>query len=108
MRRIFPAFLILFAVFFSPALSAQDLLSNKDLSTVKVDDLGENEISRIKTELKTKNITIDELEPMVLQRGMSITEFNKLKRRLEAASLTPQTKEENRKDPREDATTRMQ
>lgn len=108
MRRIFPALLILFVVFLSPGLSAQDLLSNKDLSTVRVDDLGENEISRIKTELKTKNITIDELEPMVLQRGMSISEFNKLKRRLEAASLTPQTKEENRKDPRKDATTRTQ
>src|SRR5687767_8738887 len=99
MRIILPALLILFVFFLSPCLHAQDLLSNKDLSTIKVDDLGENEITRIRSELKTKNITIDELEPLVLQRGMTITEFNKLKRRLEAAPLTPQSRKEEKEEP---------
>lgn len=82
MRRVVPAVLLAFAIFFSSALQAQDLMTAKDLSTLKVDNLSENEISKIKTQLQFNNITIEQAEPMALAKGMSATEFAKLKNRL--------------------------
>ncbi|MFI0490735.1 SLBB domain-containing protein, partial [Flavobacterium sp.] len=84
MKKIITALLLLFALFQSGNLVAQDLLKGTDLSTVKVDYLSDNDIAKIKTQLQTNNTTIDQVEPMALAKGMSATEFTKLRTRLGA------------------------
>jgi protein involved in polysaccharide export with SLBB domain len=64
----------------------QDLMASKDLSTLKVDNLTESEISKIKTQLQINNLTIEQAEPMALAKGMSALEFSKLKSRLSTQS----------------------
>jgi protein involved in polysaccharide export with SLBB domain len=82
MRKIITVFLLVFALFQSGALMAQDLLKGTDLSTVKVDYLSDAEIAKIKNQLQNNNTTIEQVEPMALAKGMSTTEFAKLKIRL--------------------------
>lgn len=82
MKKVIPAFLLFFAMLFSSALVAQDLMTTKDLSTIKVDNLSESDISKIKAQLQLNNLTLDQAEPMVLAKGMSAEEFRKLRERL--------------------------
>ncbi|NDP26342.1 MAG: sugar transporter [Flavobacterium sp.] len=90
MRKIITVLLLTFALFQSGALHAQDLLKGSDLSTLKVDYLSDTDIAKIKTQLQTNNTTIEQVEPMAMAKGMSATEFAKLKVRL--GSQTPTTK----------------
>ncbi|MCW3093066.1 MAG: sugar transporter [Ferruginibacter sp.] len=75
---------LLFFLIFSHSFTSfgQDLFTSSDLSTIKVDNLADADINRIKTQLQVKNLTIDKAEPMLLGKGMSETEFVKLKNRL--------------------------
>ncbi len=82
MRKIITTILLLFILFQSGQLIAQDVLKGSDLSTLKVDYLSDADIAKIKAQLQAKNTTIDEVEPMALAKGMSPTEFAKLKKRL--------------------------
>ena len=66
----------------STMLQAQDLLKGKDLSTVKVDQLSDADIGKLKAQLNASNITIDQAEQMALAKGMSASEFAKLKLRI--------------------------
>src|SRR3970040_1706228 len=88
MKKILIIFFLLFAIFQTNTVIAQDLLLGSDLSTLKVDNLSDAEVAKIKTQLKANNATIEQLEPMVLAKGMSAAEFAKLKVRL-AAIGTP-------------------
>ncbi len=88
MKKIFLAFIIVFAFFQSESLMAQDLLKGTDLSTVKVDYLSDSDIAKIKAQLQTNNTTIEQVEPLVLAKGMTATEFAKLKTRLGAQTTT--------------------
>ena len=99
MNRIFPALLILFAFFYSPALKAQSLLTANDLSTVKVDLLSESDISKVREQLQINNLTIEQAEQIALGKGMSAAEFAKLKSRLgdrTPAKASDKTTEETR------------
>ncbi|MBA4277231.1 SLBB domain-containing protein [Flavobacterium sp.] len=82
MKKIITAFLLLFALFQTGTLLAQDLFKGTDLSTLKVDYLSDTDIAKIKTQLQTNNVTVEQAEPMALAKGMSATEFAKLKMRL--------------------------
>lgn len=82
MRKIVTVILFLFVLFQSGTLMAQDLLKGSDLSTLKVDYLSDTDISKIKSQLQANNTTIEQVEPMALAKGMSATEFAKLKVRL--------------------------
>lgn len=75
-------FLLFFAVLFSTGIHAQDLLKGKDLSQVKVDQLSNDDIAKLKNQLASANMTIDQAEQMALAKGMSPAEFAKLKERL--------------------------
>ncbi|MBC7845834.1 MAG: SLBB domain-containing protein [Flavobacterium sp.] len=86
MRKIVTVLLLLFVFFQSGTILAQDLLKGSDLSTVKVDYLSDTEIAKIKAQLQANNTTIEQVEPMALAKGMSATEFAKLKARLGAIS----------------------
>jgi protein involved in polysaccharide export with SLBB domain len=67
--------------------NAQNLLSGKDLSTIKVDALTDAEIAQIQAQLKQSGVSIDMVESQAIAKGMSPSEFAKLKARL-ASSKT--------------------
>jgi protein involved in polysaccharide export with SLBB domain len=86
MRKIVTVILLLFVLFQSAPLQAQDLWKGTDLSSLKVDYLSDTEIAKIKSQLQSNNTTIEQMEPTALAKGMSATEFAKLKARLGATS----------------------
>ena len=94
MKKIIIAFFLLFAHLQTNTLIAQDLLKGNDLSTVKVDNLSEADIAKVKTQLQANNTTIEQIEPMVLAKGMSATEFAKLKARIGATAATNANKKD--------------
>jgi len=87
MKKIITVFVLLFAMLQSYGVFAQDLLRSSDLSSVKVDNLTDNDISKIKAQLQSNNMTLDQAESMVLAKGMSKSEFAKLRTRIEKPLL---------------------
>nr|WP_315177787.1 SLBB domain-containing protein [uncultured Flavobacterium sp.] len=83
MKKIITVVVLFVALFQSSALIAQDLLKSTDLSTLKVDYLSDSDIAKIKAQLLTNNMTLEQAEPMALAKGMPASEFAKLKIRLE-------------------------
>jgi protein involved in polysaccharide export with SLBB domain len=76
--------ILLTGIFFSSqCLYAQDLLRGKDLSQVKVDQLSDADIAKLKAQLTSSGMTIDQAEQMAMAKGMSAMEFAKLKKRVE-------------------------
>jgi len=67
--------------------NAQNILSGKDLSTIKVDALTDTEIAQIQAQIKQSGVSIDMLESQAIAKGMSPAEFAKLRSRL-ASSKT--------------------
>lgn len=65
---------------------AQEFLRTKDLSKVKVDLLTDADLSKIKQQLVQQNISLDQARPLLISRGMSLTEFSKLKAKLQSTS----------------------
>ena len=82
MRKLLIAVVFFVALFQSSTVLAQDLLKSTDLSTLKVDYLSDSDIAKIKSQLQTNNVTIEQAEPMALAKGMPASEFTKLKIRL--------------------------
>jgi len=66
----------------SNLVSGQDLLKGKDISQIRVDQLSDGDISKLKTQLNSAGLTIDQVEQQALAKGMSPSEFAKLKQRL--------------------------
>jgi len=82
MKKIIYILSLFFISVVSFNAKAQDILKSKDLSTIKVDYLSDDDLAKISTQLKSNNTTIDGVEAMVLSKGMTQTEFDKLKIRL--------------------------
>jgi protein involved in polysaccharide export with SLBB domain len=78
--------LLFFLVIFlsSQSLHAQDLLKGKDLSQIKVDQLSDADILKLKAQLNNAGQTIEQTEQAALAKGMPATEFVKLKQRINA------------------------
>jgi protein involved in polysaccharide export with SLBB domain len=79
------------------AQNAGNLLTGKDLSTIKVDALTDAELAQIQAQLKQSGVSIDMVESQAIAKGMSPAEFAKLKARLAnvkggAKSTSPLTK----------------
>lgn len=70
---------------------AQDILKGKDLKQIRVDELSDGDIAKIKAQLSAAGITLEQAEPQILSKGMSVTEFNKLKQRLVSAGTQSKT-----------------
>ncbi|MDN3676049.1 SLBB domain-containing protein [Flavobacterium paronense] len=87
MKKIIPLFLLMFALFQSVKMQSQDIMKSTDLSTIKVDNLSENDIAEIKSQLIANKQTIEQVMPMVLSKGMTAAEFIKLKLRLGASTV---------------------
>ncbi|WP_281310649.1 SLBB domain-containing protein [Flavobacterium flavigenum] len=84
MKKITYVLTLFFALLLSYNANAQDIMKSKDLSTVKVDYLSDDEIAKIISQLKANNATINDAEPMALSKGMSQAEFDKLRTRITA------------------------
>jgi len=82
MKKIKYVLTLFFILLVSFNVHAQDILKSKDLSTVQVDYLSDNDLAKISAQLKSNNTTIDQIETMALSKGMSQSEFNKLKIKL--------------------------
>jgi len=82
MKKIVATIIICFALFQSGNLFAQDILKGNDLSALKVESLSDSDVAKIKMQLQANNTTLDQVQPMVLAKGMSATEFAKLRTRL--------------------------
>lgn len=82
MKKITCVVFLLFTLTMSLSIKAQDIMKSKDLSTVNVDYLSDDDLAKISTQLKGNNATIDQVEPMALSKGMSQVNFNKLKAKL--------------------------
>lgn len=101
MKKIIYAFALFFTLLMSFNASAQDIVKSKDLSTVKVDYLSDDEIAKIITQLKNNNATINDVESMALSKGMSQVEFDKLRSRIleyEKKNVSDKDKDKNKKD----------
>ncbi len=88
-----------FAICFGQKVQAQDLLKGKDLGSIQVDYMTDTEIEKIMSQLEAKNMKIDEVETMAISKGMSASEFSKLKNRIKELENKPEYKEkkENQK-----------
>jgi protein involved in polysaccharide export with SLBB domain len=64
------------------AQTGGNLLTGKDLSTIKVDALTDAELAQIQAQLKQSGVSIDMVESQAIAKGMSPAEFAKLKARL--------------------------
>lgn len=82
MKKITYVLFLFFTLSLSLSVNAQDLLKSRDLSTVNVDYLTDDDLAKISAQLKSNNTTIDQVEPMALSKGMSQSNFNKLKVKL--------------------------
>ena len=82
MRFIKSFFTLVILLAFSFSVFAQDPLGGRDLSTLKVDALSDNQITAIQQKLKQSGFTIDQVESQAIAKGMSPAEFSKLKDRL--------------------------
>lgn len=81
-KFLFPVLMSFVLTVISTELKAQDILKGRDLSTIKVDQLSDADIAKLKGQLNDSKITIDQAEQMALAKGMSAAEFAKLKTRL--------------------------
>ncbi|MET3028196.1 SLBB domain-containing protein [Flavobacterium sp. UW10123] len=99
MKKIIYVLILFFTFLFSYNVKAQDILKGKDLSTIMVDYLSDDDISKISAQLKSNNTTIEQVESMALSKGMSQTEYDKLKIRLNeySAKLNKGTEEKIKK-----------
>lgn len=84
MKKILYVLTLFFALLLTVDVNAQDIIKSKDLSTVKVDYLSDDEIAKIISQLKSNNATINDVESMAISKGMSQAEFDKLRTRITA------------------------
>jgi protein involved in polysaccharide export with SLBB domain len=97
MKKLLSIAFLFFALLQSSNIVAQDLMKAQDLSTVKVDYLSDADLAKIRTQLETNKITIEQAEQMALAKGMSSNEFAKLKARLGMKSAaTPNSLKKNK------------
>lgn len=84
-------------LFLSVSLSSysQEFLKGKDLSTFKAAVLSDEQLVQIGKELKANQMTLDQVEPLAIAKGMSQEEFTKFKARMQSL---PQVAQDVKKD----------
>ena len=78
--------LVGFLCFSTRSLHAQDILKSKDLSTFKVDNLTDDDITKFKQQLQQSGLTETQAEQLALQRGLPSSELSKLRAKLASSS----------------------
>lgn len=84
-------FTLVLLVFSSHSFS-QDLLRRNDLSQIKVDQLSDADIGKLRQQLQSSGLTIEQAEQIALSKGMSASEIAKLKQRLGGGAVTSSRK----------------
>lgn len=79
-------FIILTIMLVATTATAQDLFKGNNLANIKVDQLADADIAKLKAQLSSQGLTIDQAEPMAIAKGMSAAEFAKLKARIGATA----------------------
>ena len=82
MKKITYVLTLFFMLLISFNANAQDIIKSKDLSTLKVDYLSDDDIGKISAQLKSNDATINDAESMALSKGMTQSEFDKLRIRV--------------------------
>ena len=85
-------FMLLLILLVATTASAQDLFKGNNLSSVRVDQLSDGDIAKLKSQLTAQGMTIDQAETMAIAKGMSPAEFAKLKARVSGPTSTTGTK----------------
>ena len=80
---------ILVALLFSQETSAQSTPSLQDISQLKVDELSDDQIRKFIDRVEASGYTEDQLVIMAQARGMSQSEIQKLRRRIEQIKNSP-------------------
>lgn len=84
MRNIFRICVVVFMlVGLSNFVFSQDLLKGKDLSQIKVDQLSEADIAKLKAQILSSGMSLNQVEQVAISKGMTASEFAKLKKRME-------------------------
>lgn len=97
MKKVLSLALLFFALVQSSSIAAQDLLKGQNLSSLKVDNLSDADLMKLRSQLQANKMTIDQAEPMALSKGMSASEFAKLKARI-GIPVAASTQKENALD----------
>src|SRR5258706_10614661 len=87
--------LILLLLFKGYLLQGQDLLRNTDLSTIKVDQLSNNDLVKFQQQLNQSGLTLDQAEQIAISKGMPVSEIQKLRQRLLNINSMPQNIQNN-------------
>jgi protein involved in polysaccharide export with SLBB domain len=88
--------LILTLLIITSTATAQDLLKGNNLANVRVDQLADADIAKLKAQLSAQGMTIDQAETMAIAKGMSPAEFAKLKARVNGAANSAATIKTNK------------
>ena len=88
MKKLLSITFLFFALVQSSGVAAQDLLNSANLSAINIDFLSDIEIQKVRSQLASNNITIEEAGPILSAKGMPAAEFEKLKARLGTTKLT--------------------
>ena len=81
-------FMLLVILLVATTASAQDLLKGNNLANVRVDQLSDGDIAKLKSQLTAQGMTIDQAETMAIAKGMNPAEFAKLKARVSGPTST--------------------
>ena len=86
---MFKQLLLYFLLFFllHTGFAQQDVLRSSNLSAIKIDFLTDNEVLKIKQQLAANNLTLEQVRPLLLSKGFSSVEYEKLKTRLQVLSV---------------------
>jgi len=84
LKKLF--FLLAIGIYMQLAFAQQDVLRSSNLSAIKIDFLTDNEVVKIKQQLAANNLTLEQVRPLLLSKGLSSVEYEKLKTRLQVIS----------------------
>ena len=79
--------LILTLLIITSTVTAQDILKGNNLASVRVDQISDADIAKLKAQLTAQGMTIEQAEPMAIAKGMSAAEFAKLKDRVKNGGI---------------------
>ncbi len=98
-------FIILTIMLVATTASAQDLFKGNNLANVRVDQLSDGDIAKLKSQLSAQGMTIDQAETMAIAKGMSPVEFAKLKARVNGPTSTTGTRTTKTQEARTNSST---
>ena len=67
------------------------MMQLRNLSNYRVDLLTDADLLKIRQQLSAQNVTIDQVRPLLISRGLPLAEFSKLKTRLQSSSSNAKT-----------------